>query len=102
MRKSDSDAQGHRMRDHLWLEAKHFIHHEEPSFERCERDFADDLAAELTVPAYCEHSTGAIMVEAKDAIKRRNKDRRSPDLAEGLLMTFYQQPFASYVGEFPF
>lgn len=101
-RPADRDAAGLRLRDHLWLEGKHYFHHCEPSFDGCfsgadmsyheATDMAKDMAAEMSVPRYGQHSTGAIVVEDKDSIKRRNEDRRSPDLAEGLLMTFYDKP----------
>lgn len=100
-RADDADAQGFRLRDHLWLEAKSYVHHDEPSFEACEEDHAKDLSAELTVPRYSQHSSGSIVVEDKDSIKRRNEDRRSPDIAEGFLMTLYDEPagFQWYVSD---
>lgn len=88
-RTKDGEAQGYRMRDHLWLEGRRYFHDGEPSLELCAADVAEDLAAELTVPSYAQHSSGAIVLEDKDSIKRRNADRRSPDLAEALMMTFY-------------
>ena len=66
-----------------------WIEEEAPSFYQASRenpDAAEDLAGELATPRYEHDSSGRIVVESKPAMKKRGMP--SPDLADGLLLTF--------------
>lgn len=82
------DAQGFRMRDYLWLEAKDWLIDQEPSFAQLDREHAEDLAAELSSIKYAFDSSGRIVMESKDKMKERGL--RSPDIADALCLTFAQ------------
>lgn len=89
--REDEYAQGKTKRDHLWLEGARWIEEEVPSFFQASRenpDAAEDLAGELATPRYEHDSSGRIVVESKQAMKKRGMP--SPDLADGLLLTFDQ------------
>jgi hypothetical protein len=85
-RKSKIDAQGLRLRDHLWLEMRDWLADEEPSFVGAEGEHAQDLAGELASVKYKFDSSGRIVVESKDEMKARGL--RSPDIADALATTF--------------
>lgn len=80
------DAQGKTLRDYVWLEMERWLRLDEPSFEGIDKDIAEDLAGELCSVRYSLDSTGRLIIESKDAMKKRGL--RSPDLAECLVMTF--------------
>ncbi|MDB5448409.1 MAG: hypothetical protein JWQ97_3726 [Phenylobacterium sp.] len=80
------DGQAFRLRDFLWMEIARWVREEEPSFRALERDTAEDLAGELASVKYRVDSSGRIVVESKDDMKRRGL--RSPDLADALGLTF--------------
>jgi phage terminase large subunit len=85
-RPGEVDAQGHRLRDYLWLEVKDWLQEEAPSFWGVDRDIAEDLAGELASVKYKIDSSGRIVVESKDDMKKRGL--RSPDLADAVALTF--------------
>lgn len=80
------DAQGKTLRDYLWLELEKWLQTAEPSFARVDSDVAQDLAGELCSVRYSTDSSGKLIIESKDSMKKRKL--RSPDLAECLIMTF--------------
>lgn len=80
------DAQGFRLRDHLWLELADWLKDDKPSFWGVDRDVAEDLAGELASVKYKIDSSGRIVVESKDDMK--NRGLRSPDLADAVALTF--------------
>lgn len=85
-RKLSMDGQPFKLRDYLWMEAARWIREDEPSFSGLDRDQAEDLAGELASVKYRVDSSGRIVVESKDEMKRRGL--RSPDLADALNLTF--------------
>ena len=78
------------MKEYLWLSMKDWYDNEEPvltSGDDCEwRDYAGDLAAECATVRYSFDSSGKVVVESKDSMKKRGL--LSPDLAEALACTF--------------
>lgn len=85
-RRTGQDAQGYKMRDHLWLEMRDWFSNEDPSFAGADRDHAEDLAGEVSSVKYGFDSSGRIKAESKDAQKKRGL--RSSDIADGLGVTF--------------
>ena len=75
----------YRMRDFLWLEAKRWLKEESPSFAMLDRNMADDLAAELSLPKY-KFRDGLVIIESKEDMKKRLT--MSPDIADALNCTF--------------
>ena len=84
--RNPQDAQGFRMRDFLWMEAKDWLMAGSASFALLDKDIAEDLAAELSCPKYTFDSSGRMIVESKASIKARGC--RSPDLADSMNLTF--------------
>jgi hypothetical protein len=80
------EGQPFKLRDYLWMEVARWVREEEPSFVELDRDIAEDLAGELASVKYRIDSSGRIVVESKDDMKRRGL--RSPDLADALGLTF--------------
>ena len=85
------DALPRSLRDYLWQAAADWLRDEEPSFIEARRHDGDEdpvevLAAELSTVRYGFDSSGRLVVESKDEMKKRGL--RSPDVAEALLMTF--------------
>ena len=74
-------AQYQRLRDELWFRGRDWFADKTVSIP-------DDrkLISELTAPLYTFTSSGKILVESKDELKRRGF--RSPDLADAFLLTF--------------
>lgn len=85
-RKIISDAPPFKLRDHLWQEAARWVREDGPTFAKIDRDMAEDLAGELSSPKYRLNSSGQLVVESKDELKRRGL--RSPDIADALCLTF--------------
>ncbi len=81
------DAQGRTMRDYLWLQAKAWFAEDEPSLIAAPKDYAEMLCAELVSVKYGFDSSGRIVVESKDEMKRRLKGT-SPDIADALCASF--------------
>lgn len=74
------------LRDFLWLEMARWLREEAPIFAMEDRQTGEDLAGELASVMYKLDSDGCIVVESKDAMKKRLG--HSPDLADGLGCTF--------------
>jgi hypothetical protein len=74
------------LRDALWLEMARWCREESPVFCCVAREHNEDLAGELCTPTYRIDSSGRIVVEPKDAMKKRLG--HSPDLADALGCTF--------------
>jgi hypothetical protein len=91
-REVDEDAQGRTLRDHLWLLVWRWLRLDAPVFA-ADREACEDLAGELSTVRYAPDSNGRLVIESKDAMKARHL--RSPDLADGLIVTF--APAASMV-----
>jgi hypothetical protein len=70
-----------RLRDELWFRVRDWFRAREC---RIVRDEA--LISELTAPLYSFTSSGKILVEPKDELKKRGL--RSPDLADAFILTF--------------
>ncbi|WP_413205366.1 hypothetical protein [Rhodospirillum sp. A1_3_36] len=82
------EERGRLLRDHLWLALRSWLRDEAPSFADLPRDRAEDLAGELSSVRYGFDGSGRVVVESKDAMKRRGL--RSPDLADALALTFHE------------
>lgn len=80
------DGQGKSLRDYLWLETAEFMKSGRASFALVDPDVAQDLSGELCSVKYKIDSQGRIVIESKDEMKKRGL--RSPDIAEGLMLTF--------------
>lgn len=81
-----SDARPAKLRDYLWLAMSVWLRSGVVSINAENKDNAEDLAAELSTVRYGLDSAGNLVVESKDAMKKRGL--RSPDLADGLGLTF--------------
>lgn len=88
---SKVDGQPAKVRDHIWMEVAQWVHDEEPCFGPLERDAAEDLAGELASVKYKIDSSGRVVVESKDEMKRRGL--RSPDIADAVGLTFAPTDF---------
>jgi phage terminase large subunit len=82
----EDDMQAHRLRDHLWLLTATWLRDEDPVFCAADRQACEDLAGELASVAYTLTSDGNLVVESKDAMKKRLG--HSSDLADALCCTF--------------
>jgi phage terminase large subunit len=82
----EDDMQAHRLRDHLWLLTAAWLRDEDPVFCAADRQACEDLAGELASVAYTLTSDGNLVVESKDAMKKRLG--HSSDLADALCCTF--------------
>ena len=81
-----AEALPFKLRDYLWLECAAWMRDGEPSFAMAPKDHAEDLAGELCSVRYTLDSSGRIVAESKDSMKKRGL--RSPDLADALCATF--------------
>jgi hypothetical protein len=88
-----------RLRDWLWLEAAAWLRDEAPVFAWTtaeERQACEDLAGELASVCYDLDSTGCIVVEDKERMRKRLG--HSPDLADALGVSFASaKPWAGQV-----
>jgi hypothetical protein len=88
-----------RLRDWLWLAVATWLRDEAPVFAWTtaeERQACEDLAGELASVTYDLDSTGCIVVESKDEMKKRLG--HSPDLADALGCSFASaKPWAGQV-----
>lgn len=79
------DAVPAKLRDYLWLEMAEWMKGS-PCFMAPQKENSEDLAGELATVRYGLDSSGRMVVESKDAMKKRGV--RSPDLADALGVTF--------------
>lgn len=86
---SAMNPNAHRLRDELWIALRDWL-----QAKACKLPTNDDLRADLLAPRYTFTSSGKIVVETKDSMKKRGL--RSPDLADSLCLTFAGQ--AAIVG----
>jgi hypothetical protein len=82
------DANPLRLRDQLWLKSHNFFRDEAPSMIRAPQDHANDLVGELSTVKYKIDSSGHLVMESKDDMKKPGRNLRSPDIADGLNLTF--------------
>jgi phage terminase large subunit len=80
------EAQPWKLRDYLWVECSRWLRDDAPSFAGVDRDIAEDLAGELASVRFKVDSSGRIVIESKDDMKKRGL--RSPDIADALNTTF--------------
>lgn len=86
---SAMNPNANKLRDELWLAVKDWL------ATKAVRLPADDqLRHELVAPRYSFTSSGKVVVESKDSMRKRRM--RSPDLADALCLTFASQ--AAMVG----
>jgi phage terminase large subunit len=77
---ASSKEQFVRLRDELWWAGRKFFEAKD-----CQIPNDDALISELCAPTYKFMSTGKIIIESKDEMKKRIS--RSPDLADAFLLT---------------
>lgn len=81
---AESPAAGERfmrLRDELWFKVRDWFR-----ARQCKIIKDDELFGELAAPTYSFTSSGKILVEPKDEMKKRGL--RSPDLADAFILTF--------------
>lgn len=76
----------YKLRDHLYLETMKFFRDAQPSFDGAPREQAETLVGEACSIRYSFNSSGKVVIESKDQMKKRQL--RSPDLADALALTF--------------
>jgi len=84
------DAKPAKLRDYLWLEVARWMREGSPAFVAPQKENAEDLAGEIATVRYGIDSSGRLVVESKDQMKKRGV--RSPDLADALCTTFAPEP----------
>lgn len=75
------------LRAELWFRGKEWLEKRNVSLEHADSRLIDELA----MVKYTFTSNGKIKVESKDDLKKRTRDRSSPDLADSFLLTFAGQ-----------
>ena len=78
---SAMNPNANKLRDELWMSVKDWL---ETKTVKLPKD--DALRHELVAPRYTFTSSGKIVVESKDSLRKRGM--RSPDLADSLCLTF--------------
>jgi phage terminase large subunit len=78
---SAMNPSANKLRDELWLNLKDWLN---TRAVRIPND--SQLRQEIVAPKYSFSSTGKVIVESKDSMKKRGM--RSPDLADSLCLTF--------------
>lgn len=78
---SAMNPNANRLRDELWLAVKDWL-----NTRSCRLPKDDTLRHELVAPRYSFTSSGKIVVESKDSLRKRGM--RSPDLADSVCLTF--------------
>lgn len=81
---SAMDPHSFKVRDELWVCVRDWLRQ-----RACKLPRDENLKAELSAPTYTFRSDGRLVVETKDALKKRGM--RSPDLADSLCLTFAGQ-----------
>src|SRR5262249_18813378 len=85
-KQSQDEMEAHLLRDYLWLLVARWLRDEEPVFCAPDRQAGRDLAGGPAGVHHAFHSDGSLLVESKDAMKKRLG--HSPDLGDGLCSTF--------------
>lgn len=75
------------LRAELWFRGKEWLEKRNVSLDQADGRLIDELA----MVKYTFTSNGKIKVESKDELKKRTRDRSSPDLADSFLLTFAGQ-----------
>ena len=75
------------LRAELWFRGKDWFEKRNASLELADSRLIDELA----MVRYAFTSNGKIKVESKDELKKRTRDRSSPDLADSFLLTLAGQ-----------
>jgi len=83
------EARPRLLRDYLWLAMACWLRDDAPVFTAPDRQACEDLAGELASVHYRLDSSGCIVVEDKDTMRKRLG--HSPDLADALGCTFVPQ-----------
>jgi phage terminase large subunit len=78
---SAMNPNANKLRDELWLAAKDWLATRSVKLPK-----DDMLRMELVAPRYTFTSSGKLVVESKDSMRKRGQ--RSPDLADALCLTF--------------
>jgi hypothetical protein len=78
---SAMNPNANKLRDELWMSAKDWL-----STRAVKLPKDDMLRMELVAPRYTFTSSGKLVVESKDSMRKRGQ--RSPDLADSLCLTF--------------
>lgn len=86
---SAMNPNANKLRDELWLSVKEWL-----ATKSVRLPADDQLRHELVAPRYSFTSSGKVVVESKDSMRKRRM--RSPDLADALCLTFASQ--AAMVG----
>lgn len=86
---SAMNPNANKLRDELWLSVKDWL-----ATKSVRLPADDQLRHELVAPRYSFTSSGKVVVESKDSMRKRRM--RSPDLADALCLTFASQ--AAMVG----
>lgn len=81
-----TDARPARLRDYLWLAMAGWLREGSVTIRAESKDNSEYLAGELSTVRYGLDSSGNLLVESKDAMKKRGL--RSPDIADALGLTF--------------
>jgi hypothetical protein len=82
-----SFSDGYRLRDQLWLDMKRWL---EDGIGKLPNN--NDLLQDLIAPSYTFMSNGKLKVESKAEMKRRTRNKRSPDLADSVMLKFASEP----------
>ena len=77
-----------RMRDELWWRARDWFY-----TRACRLPESDELVADLVGPTYKLLSSGKVVIETKEEMKKRGL--KSPDLADAFCLTFAGGEFAA-------
>jgi hypothetical protein len=83
------------LRAELWFKTREWLNRRDvslPTNPRDPRSPVEILAQELALPRYSVTSSGKLMVESKQDMKRRG--HKSPDVADALILTFASEPAA--------
>lgn len=75
------------LRAELWFRGREWFEKRAASLEEADSRLVDELA----MTRYSFTSNGKIKVESKDEMKKRTRDRSSPDLADSFLLTLAGQ-----------
>jgi hypothetical protein len=83
------------LRAELWFKAREWLNRRDVSLPmdlKNSKGSVETLAKELAQPRYSVTSSGKLMVESKQDMKRRGL--KSPDVADALILTFASEPAA--------